>query len=127
VNASSLAFIWLGDVKVYEGPFRGPLTPAVFAGALSGIAVFVLTGARSHFGCPFWAKPKTKEPETWVRPELVCEVRFRAWTWSGEPDASGGIGFMVSCMAMRRRKLLVALAGLTVVGATGVVVLWLAA
>jgi bifunctional non-homologous end joining protein LigD len=30
--------------------------------------------------CPFRAKPKTKEPATWVRPELVCEVRFTAWT-----------------------------------------------
>jgi bifunctional non-homologous end joining protein LigD len=30
--------------------------------------------------CPFQAKPKTNEPATWVRPELVCEVRFTAWT-----------------------------------------------
>jgi bifunctional non-homologous end joining protein LigD len=34
--------------------------------------------AQSH--CPFQTKPKTKEPATWVRPELVCEVRFTAWT-----------------------------------------------
>ena len=30
--------------------------------------------------CPFQMKPKTNEPATWVRPELVCEVRFAAWT-----------------------------------------------
>jgi bifunctional non-homologous end joining protein LigD len=30
--------------------------------------------------CSFRTKPKTKEPATWVTPELVCEVRFTAWT-----------------------------------------------
>jgi bifunctional non-homologous end joining protein LigD len=30
--------------------------------------------------CPFRKKPKTKSPATWVRPGLVCEVRFTAWT-----------------------------------------------
>jgi bifunctional non-homologous end joining protein LigD len=30
--------------------------------------------------CPFQTKPKTNEPATWVRPELVCEVRFTART-----------------------------------------------
>ena len=30
--------------------------------------------------CPFRTKTKTKEPATWVRPELVCEVPFTAWT-----------------------------------------------
>jgi bifunctional non-homologous end joining protein LigD len=30
--------------------------------------------------CAFQTKPKTKEPATWVRPELVCEVHFTAWT-----------------------------------------------
>src|SRR5262249_58146855 len=30
--------------------------------------------------CPFRKKPKTKAPATWVKPELVCEVRFTAWT-----------------------------------------------
>jgi bifunctional non-homologous end joining protein LigD len=30
--------------------------------------------------CPFRKKPKTKAPATWVRPQLVCEVRFTAWT-----------------------------------------------
>jgi hypothetical protein len=28
--------------------------------------------------CPFRKKPKTKAPATWVRPELVREVRFTA-------------------------------------------------
>jgi bifunctional non-homologous end joining protein LigD len=30
--------------------------------------------------CPFRKKPKTLSPATWVNPELVCEVRFTAWT-----------------------------------------------
>jgi bifunctional non-homologous end joining protein LigD len=30
--------------------------------------------------CPFRMKPKPKAPATWVKPELVCEVRFTAWT-----------------------------------------------
>ena len=30
--------------------------------------------------CPFRKKPKTKAPAMWVRPELVCRVRFTAWT-----------------------------------------------
>jgi bifunctional non-homologous end joining protein LigD len=30
--------------------------------------------------CPFRKKPRTKAPATWVKPELVCEVRFTAWT-----------------------------------------------
>jgi ATP-dependent DNA ligase len=25
-------------------------------------------------------KPNTKSPATWIKPELVCEVRFTAWT-----------------------------------------------
>ena len=35
-------------------------------------------------GSPFAAgAPQTDEPATWVRPELVCEVRFSEWTSSG--------------------------------------------
>jgi bifunctional non-homologous end joining protein LigD len=30
--------------------------------------------------CPFRKKPKTKAPPTWVKPEMVCDVRFTAWT-----------------------------------------------
>jgi bifunctional non-homologous end joining protein LigD len=30
--------------------------------------------------CPFRKRPMTKAPATWVKPELVCEVRFTAWT-----------------------------------------------
>lgn len=33
--------------------------------------------------CPFAVKPKIKDPVTWVRPELVCEVRFLEWTQDG--------------------------------------------
>jgi bifunctional non-homologous end joining protein LigD len=33
--------------------------------------------------CPLDVIPKTSEPATWVRPELVCEVRFAGWTRDG--------------------------------------------
>jgi bifunctional non-homologous end joining protein LigD len=32
---------------------------------------------------PFDAAPQTQEKATWVRPELVCEVRFTEWTSAG--------------------------------------------
>ena len=30
--------------------------------------------------CPFEKVPKTKMPVTWVKPKLVCEVKFQEWT-----------------------------------------------
>lgn len=33
--------------------------------------------------CPFESKPTTNGPVTWVRPTLVCEVKFTEWTKSG--------------------------------------------
>ena len=33
--------------------------------------------------CPLDVTPKTSEPATWVKPELVCEVRFAGWTREG--------------------------------------------
>ena len=33
--------------------------------------------------CPLDVTPKTSEPANWVRPELVCEVRFAGWTRDG--------------------------------------------
>lgn len=33
--------------------------------------------------CPFDAVPQTQEKATWVRPEVVCEVRFTEWTRAG--------------------------------------------
>jgi bifunctional non-homologous end joining protein LigD len=32
---------------------------------------------------PFKTKPKTNQPATWVKPELVCEVSFAEWTEEG--------------------------------------------
>jgi hypothetical protein len=50
---------------------------------LAGPAVVVTAGA-----VVVWPRPSSRitqencdrEPATWVRPELVCEVRFTAWT-----------------------------------------------
>jgi bifunctional non-homologous end joining protein LigD len=33
--------------------------------------------------CPIQPKPKLKDPVTWVRPEVVCQVRFLDWTQDG--------------------------------------------
>jgi len=33
--------------------------------------------------CPFADEPKTNEPATWIKPELVCEVKFVQWTDEG--------------------------------------------
>ncbi len=33
--------------------------------------------------CPLDRTPKTTEPATWVKPELICEVRFSEWTNEG--------------------------------------------
>jgi bifunctional non-homologous end joining protein LigD len=30
--------------------------------------------------CPFSKKPKTNTPATWVKPKLICEVKFQEWT-----------------------------------------------
>ena len=30
--------------------------------------------------CPFETKPKTNMPVTWLKPKLVCEVKFTEWT-----------------------------------------------
>ena len=30
--------------------------------------------------CPFDIRPKTRMPATWVKPKLVCEVKFQEWT-----------------------------------------------
>jgi bifunctional non-homologous end joining protein LigD len=46
--------------------------------ALTSIAAHLAPLVQSD--CPFSKKPKTKAPATWVKPELVCVVRFTAWT-----------------------------------------------
>ena len=33
--------------------------------------------------CPFHPKPKIKDPVTWIKPEVVCQVRFLDWTQDG--------------------------------------------
>ena len=33
--------------------------------------------------CPIRPVPKLKDPVTWVRPELVCQIRFLDWTQDG--------------------------------------------
>jgi len=42
--------------------------------------------------CPLQPKPKIKDPVTWVRPEVVCQVRFLDWTQDGMLRAPVFIG-----------------------------------
>ncbi|MGI8951294.1 MAG: DNA ligase D [Chitinophagaceae bacterium] len=30
--------------------------------------------------CPFKMKPKTNMPVTWIKPQLICEIKFSEWT-----------------------------------------------
>ncbi len=38
--------------------------------------------------CPFTIVPKTNAPATWVKPKLVCEVKFENWTGQGDAQRS---------------------------------------
>jgi bifunctional non-homologous end joining protein LigD len=40
----------------------------------------VLLEARLQSACPFKQRPKTNSPARWVKPDLVCEVSYDAWT-----------------------------------------------
>jgi bifunctional non-homologous end joining protein LigD len=42
--------------------------------------------------CPLIPKPKMKDPTTWVRPEVVCQIRFLEWTQDGMLRAPVFIG-----------------------------------
>src|SRR5439155_27338030 len=42
--------------------------------------------------CPFAERPKPDRGMTWVRPELVCEVRFTHWTQDGRLRAPVFVG-----------------------------------
>ncbi len=42
--------------------------------------------------CPFGAAPELPQPVTWVRPELVCTVRFHSWTEEGRLRAPVFVG-----------------------------------
>ena len=55
----------------------------------TGFDEATLTALRRRLGglvtdaCPFEEPPRTAEPATWVRPEVVCEVRHAGWTRQG--------------------------------------------
>jgi bifunctional non-homologous end joining protein LigD len=42
--------------------------------------------------CPFEPEPQLPQPVTWVRPELVCTVRFHSWTKDGRLRAPVFVG-----------------------------------
>lgn len=58
--------------------------------ALEGIARLLAPLRSEH--CPFPAEPEIPQAVTWVRPELVCTVRFQAWTDDGRLRAPVFVG-----------------------------------
>jgi len=42
--------------------------------------------------CPYAVDPKIPKPTTWLKPELVCEVRFLMWTVEGRLRAPSYLG-----------------------------------
>jgi bifunctional non-homologous end joining protein LigD len=66
--------VYEGGELVHIGEVGGGFSEKRLAQVATQLAPLVQTQ------CPFRAKPRTKESATWVRPELVCEVRFTAWT-----------------------------------------------
>jgi bifunctional non-homologous end joining protein LigD len=79
VEAGSISVRWCSGVYehgglVHIGEVGGGFDGRTLASVYAQLAPLV----RSD--CRFRKKPKTKAPATWVKPELVCEVRFTAWT-----------------------------------------------
>lgn len=33
--------------------------------------------------CPFKKLPETNQPATWLKPSLICEIKFTEWTSGG--------------------------------------------
>jgi bifunctional non-homologous end joining protein LigD len=46
-------------------------------------SLHALLESRVQTTCPFKKRPKTNSPARWVKPELVCEVSYDAWTNDG--------------------------------------------
>jgi len=66
--------VYEGGELVHIGEVGGGFDNRTLASIFAQLAPLVQSR------CPFRKKPKTREPATWVKPELVCEVRFTAWT-----------------------------------------------
>ncbi|MGE5141489.1 MAG: non-homologous end-joining DNA ligase [Rudaea sp.] len=69
--------VYQGEDLVYIGHTGGGLTMAELAELRERLDPLIVDTS------PFKTKPKTNTPATWVRPELVCEVRYSNWTREG--------------------------------------------
>ena len=63
-----------GDKLVYIGHVGGGFTEKDLKDIREQLAPLIQNE------CPFNVKPETNTPVTWVKPELVCEVRLSGWT-----------------------------------------------
>jgi bifunctional non-homologous end joining protein LigD len=69
--------VYDGDKLVHAGQAGSGLDGATIRTLLD-----LLTPLRTD-KCPLATVPHTDQPATWVKPELVCEVRFTEWTTAG--------------------------------------------
>jgi bifunctional non-homologous end joining protein LigD len=66
--------IYENDELVYIGHSGSGFTEKSLAEVYKKLKPLITTQ------CPFAQKPKTNMPVTWVKPKLVCEVKFSEWT-----------------------------------------------
>jgi bifunctional non-homologous end joining protein LigD len=66
--------VYEGGELVHIGEVGGGFDGRTLASIYAQLAPLV------QADCPFRKKPKIKAPATWIKPVLVCEVRFTAWT-----------------------------------------------
>jgi bifunctional non-homologous end joining protein LigD len=70
--------VYDGEALVYIGHAGGGFAETTLAD------VYAKLRPLAQDKCPFVKRPKTNAPVQWVRPELVCEVTFQAWTQDGQ-------------------------------------------
>jgi bifunctional non-homologous end joining protein LigD len=69
--------VYEGDKLVHAGQAGSGLDGATMRTLLD-----ILTPLRIDH-CPLATEPQLDQPVTWVKPEVVCEVRFTEWTTAG--------------------------------------------
>jgi len=74
---SLLLGVYEGHELLYIGRSGGGFTEDELAGMYAKLKPLITKTS------PFQSSPKTETPATWVKPELVCEVRFSEWTDEG--------------------------------------------
>jgi len=69
--------VFKGDELVYIGHTGGGFSTAMLREIREKLEPLI------RKTCPFKVEPETNMPVTWVKPEVVCEVKFHGWTDAG--------------------------------------------